>query len=185
MDFSIVQFLILGIVISSDNLAVAMALGALGQIGQKWRIALMFGVAAFVVPLIGIWVGREISTYLEDNLNWIGSLLLAIVGGWTVVAAFRRKDEQEDLAEQVTTWGGLVLLTASTSIDNLVVGLSLGIQGRPVFVIAILSAGFVVAFTFLGIRIGNAARRHWEQYATIAAGIMLILLAIATWAEWI
>jgi manganese efflux pump family protein len=185
MDVSIVQLLVLGIVISTDNLAIAMALGALGQAQQKWRIVLMFGLAAFVVPLLGIWVGREISTYLEDNLNWIGSLLLAIVGGWTVVTAFRRKEEQEDLAEQVTTWGGLILLAGSTSIDNLVVGLSLGMQGRPVFAIAMMSAGFVVAFTLLGIRIGNAAHRHWEQYATIAAGVMLILLAIATWAEWI
>jgi manganese efflux pump family protein len=185
MDASIVQLLILGIVISTDNLAVAMALGALGQIQQKWRIALMFGIAAFIIPLVSIWIGREIAVFLEDNLNWIGSLLLGIVGGWMLVTAFRREEEQTDLVERVTTWGGLVLLAGSTSIDNLIVGLSLGMQGRPAFAIAILSAGFVVAFTLLGIRIGDAAHRHWEKYATIAAGVMLILLAIATWAGWI
>ena len=46
----------LGAAIAANNLVVALALGALGQAPRRWRIAGVFGVFEFAVPLIGLLI---------------------------------------------------------------------------------------------------------------------------------
>lgn len=172
-----VRLIILGVVIGSNNLAAGLALGALGQISRLWRVVLVFGVFEFSIPLVGMWVGRASSRWIYDQAGWLSILLLVAVGVWMIVAALRETGADEKLARRATTWGGLALLAAGLSIDNLVIGFSLGLRAYEPLTIAATIAVFSMAFTAAGMKAGDVSRRRWERTASVVAGALLLGVA--------
>ncbi len=175
----LVRLLVLGLVIGSNNLAVALALGAQGQARHRVRIALVFGSFEFVVPLIGIWLGSAAARQIGVGAGWLGATLIVMLGAWAVFSGVRDNQEDEGLAELVTSWRGLLLLAAGLSVDNLVVGFSLGLGKASPLVVATTIAIFAVVFTLAGIQLGKISRRHWERQTKIASGLLLVGLGIA------
>ncbi|MFO8237169.1 MAG: manganese efflux pump, partial [Prochlorococcaceae cyanobacterium] len=139
---TLIDLLILGIVIGANNLAVALALGAMGQVERRWRVLVVFGVFEFTMPLLGIGLG-----------------LL------TVVAGVRNRRQDEKLARSATSWRGLTVLAFGLSLDNVVVGFSLGLGGSNPLAVATTIAWFSVLFTWIGMGLGRTSRRHWERVA--------------------
>jgi putative Mn2+ efflux pump MntP len=180
------QLLILGAVIGSNNLAAALALGALGQIKRRNRIVIVFGVFEFVVPLIGIAIGQTAASLIAESATWIGPTLLIGLGSLTVFAGLRlstRRDEK--LARRVTTWRGLVALALMLGIDNLIIGFSLGLGAIHALAAATTIAVFSIVFTWFGITVGGRLRRIWQNRAEIASGALLILLGILSGLGWL
>lgn len=177
---------LLGIVIGSNNLATALALGAHGQAERRLRICAVFGVFEFAIPLFGLWLGRAASSWVEERAGWLGALLLALMGTWGIVSGIRNRSHDEHYADRVTTWQGLVALAAVLSVDNLVVGFSLGIRKLEPFLVATVIAVFSVVFTWTGMSLGDRARRpQWERPVKIGSGGLLLALGGATYLEWI
>lgn len=181
----IARLAILGIVIGSNNLAAALALGALGQIERRWRIIIVFGLFEFTIPLAGIWLGRSLTRFISEQASWISTAALAGLGIWIIYTALRRERDEEALAERITTWQGLFLLAAGLSIDNLIIGISLGLGGMEPLLLAATIAAFSIAFTWLGLRLGNASRRNWEKIAEVGSGVLLLALAFASLMGWL
>ena len=68
-------------------------------------------------------------------------------------------------------------LAAGLSIDNLVVGFSLGLRSYDPLSIAATIAAFSMLFAWVGIGIGDASRRQWERAAGVVAGVLLLMVA--------
>lgn len=182
---SLVTLMVLGAIIGSNNLAASLALGTQGQAHLKWRVALVFGLFEFFIPLVGLWLGKQVSGWIIDQAGWIGPLLIAGMGVWSLYAGIHHEPEDQEMARKATTWRGLFLLAAGLSLDNLVVGFSLGLrQLNPIQVAAIIAA-FSVTFSLLGMDIGGRVRRHYDRQAEIGSGVLLIGLAVAAWRGWI
>jgi putative Mn2+ efflux pump MntP len=173
---------VLGAAIAANNLVVALALGALGQAPRRWRIAGVFGAFEFAVPLIGLLIGRGLSSPLAEAGRWIGAVLLTALGLLTLRPD---GDDDERLAERATTVGGLVGLAAGLSLDNLLVGFALGLGDVSPLLVAAVIACFSVSFTLVGLELGAAGRRHWERPARVAAGVALVAVGLAVGAGWI
>lgn len=180
----IIDLLVLGAVIGANNLATALALGALGQAHRRWRIVGVFALFEFVVPLIGIWLGGRVASSLEARWGWLGPALIALVGIWTLVTIATGGDEQR-LARRVASWSGLFVLAATLSVDNLVIGFSLGLGRRSPLLVASVIALFSASFAWIGLNAGRAARREWHQRAAIGSGVLLLVLAVATGLGWV
>ena len=176
------QLIVLGAVIGINNLATALTLGALGQQERRWRVLLVFAVFEFSVPLIGLWLGQLASESIAAKAEWLGPLLLACLGFWTLFEATRRTREQASLARWLTTWQGLLVLSALLSLDNLVVGFSLGLGGIAPLLMAVTIMTFSVIFSWVGIEIGARSRRNYETLAELVSGLFLLGVA---WADWI
>ncbi len=174
------SLLVLGFVIGSNNLAVALSLGAQGQAERRVRIAFAFGVFEFVVPLVGIWLGGAAAQTIGTHASWVGASLIIVLGAWTVFSGATSHDGDKSMAELVTNWRGLVVLAAGLSLDNLVVGFSLGLGEASPLLVATTIAVFAVGFTLAGIQLGSASRRHWERTTKIASGLLLVGLGIAS-----
>lgn len=174
-----IELLILGVVVGSNNLATALALGSLGEQVRRWRIIAVFGAFEFALPLIGLWLGSQASSSIADAVAWLGPALLALLGVWTVTVALRSKASAEELARRATSWAGLIVLSAGLSLDNLVVGFSLGLDRQDHLVIAGTIALFSMTFAWLGLRLGKRARGASRTVAEAGTGVMLIVLAAA------
>ena len=69
-------------------------------------------------------------------------------------------------------------------LDNVVEGFSLGIGGFNPLAVAITIASFSLLFTWIGMRLGRASRRHWERVAKIGAGLLLMGFGAANGTGW-
>ncbi len=182
---SVVQLVVLGVVIGANNFSAALSLGALGQVSRRVRIVGVFGAFEFVVPLIGASIGQALALTLAGVARWIGAALLLAVGAFTIVAGARQQDKDERVARLVTSWRGLVVLASGLSVDNLAVGFGLGLGRVEPLALASTIAVSSMAFTWVGIGLGNDMRRHWERRSELAAGGLLICMGIAAAAGWL
>lgn len=179
------QLVLLGLIIGSNNLAAALALGALGQANRRWRIAFIFGCFEFFVPLVGLWMGQHSADLISTYASWMGPALLIGMGSWTIFSELRQHPQDDQLACKATTWHGLMLLAAGLSVDNLLIGFSLGLGRVSPLLLASVIACCSVCFTLLGLHLGNSARRGWERPTQIGAGLLLIGLGMASALGWL
>jgi putative Mn2+ efflux pump MntP len=93
MDWRLIP---LGIVIAANNMAVSLALGALGQLHRRVRIVAVFGTFESAAPLIGIWIGRQAAAWIEDQTAWLGPVLIAGVGGLAIYGAARGDPNRDE-----------------------------------------------------------------------------------------
>ncbi len=175
----VADLLILGAVIGSNNFATSLALGALGQKVRRWRVVFVFGVFEFCIPLVGLMLGQRASQKFAGLLDWLGPMLLALLGGWTVYSALRTREDAKRLASRATTWMGLTVMSAGLSIDNLIVGFSLGLGNVQPLLVAVTIAVFSMTFALIGLHLGHRAREGHRRLTAAATGVLLIGLAFA------
>lgn len=172
------DLILLGIVIASNNLSFSFSLGALGTNKYHWRIILIFTLVEFTIPLVGMFIGRFLSSYMEEYANIIGSLILVGLGIYTVFIAFRSEKQKEKSLERITSIKGLLLIALGLSLDNLLVGFSLGLGDIKPLELALFIAFFSMLFTFVGLKTGKYVQNTFGKYVQVFAGIVLILLGV-------
>jgi manganese efflux pump family protein len=180
---SAIDLAFIALVISADNFAAALALGALGQGRRAWRISLAFGAFGGAAPLLGMLLGRQVSGYLRDYADWAGVAVLVALGLWTIGQA--RDGIDRRAARRAGRGGGLLLLAAGVSADNLAVGLGLGLHGVESWTLGAATGVSTVLVSLLGLRLGDGVRRAWQQRAALGAGLLLLMLAGAVALGWI
>lgn len=180
------KLLLLGVIIGSNNLAASLALGTLGQAAHRFRIVSVFGIFEFCIPLVGIWIGQGISHSLARGTDWAGPLIIGLLGLWAIFSNFLiGRSSTKKITEEITTWSGLTILAAGLSIDNLLIGFSLGLGEINALVMAGTIVVFSVAFTLVGLKVGEFTEEHWHRKAEIGSGLTLIGLATVMAMGWI
>ena len=183
-----VELFLIGVGLSMDAFAVSICKG-LGMkrlnMGQALVIGLFFGGFQALMPLIGWALGTQLADFITPIDHWIAFILLALIGGKMLFDAFRGDDEGEvgepkdtrlDLKE-------LLMLAIATSIDALAVGITFAFLGVNI-VLAIAVIGVTTfALSVVGVAVGHAFGARYEKGATIAGGIVLILIGFfsSTW----
>ena len=148
------------------------------NMGQALVIGLFFGGFQALMPLIGWALGTQLADFITPIDHWIAFILLALIGGKMFFDAFCGDDEGEvgepkntrlDLKE-------LLMLAIATSIDALAVGITFAFLGvNIVWAIAVIGVTTFV-FSVVGVAVGHAFGARYEKGATIAGGIVLILI---------
>ena len=147
---------------------------------QMLLIALFFGGFQALMPLLGWLLGRQFEQYITSVDHWIAFTLLVLIGA-NMLREARKEDDTTD-AETVydapLPLGQLLLMAIATSIDALAVGISFAFLGVNIW----LAIAIIGTTTFLisaaGVFIGNRFGNRYEKRATIAGGIILILLGV-------
>ena len=178
-----IEFFLTGIGLSMDAFAVAICKG-LGMRTVNYKqmllIALFFGGFQALMPLLGWLLGRQFEQYITSVDHWIAFALLVLIGA-NMLREARKGDDTTD-AETVydapLPLGQLLLMAIATSIDALAVGISFAFLGVNIW----LAIAIIGTTTFLisaaGVFIGNRFGNRYEKRATIAGGIILILLGV-------
>ncbi|HOD81670.1 MAG: putative manganese efflux pump MntP [Planctomycetes bacterium ADurb.Bin126] len=189
---SVYQIIAVAVGLGLDAMSVCMAVGVKWHgPRQKFRLAWHMGLFQFLMPVIGWAGGRQLAGLLEAYGRYIAAGLVFAVGvkmlyealkGHTGAEAGGGEQKPEATAgaspgADPTRGWSLMVLSLATSMDALVVGFSLGIEGQviwvPSVVIGLTAGGMALSGVALGRRIGQALGR----WAEIAGACVLIALA--------
>ena len=193
----VIELILTGVGLSMDAFAVAVCKG-LGmrriQWGQAVVIALFFGGFRALMPLVGWAVGSLFSSYITAVDHWIAFGLLALIGAKMLWDAFHEDGSDERTCNrQCATcarrgtaacadapvpldFRELTMLAVATSIDALAVGITFAFLGVNIVLAVALIGVTTFVLSLAGVVIGNQFGSRFEKPATIAGGVVLILL---------
>jgi putative Mn2+ efflux pump MntP len=181
------KLLVLGAIIGSNNFAASLALGALGQKKYRWRAIAVFGIFEFLMPLLGMLLGRKVSTSVGEIAQYVAPALLAGLGFFALYEAYFKDKTSQKTADKLSTWQGLILLELGLSMDNLIAGFSLGLNNEKssVWLLSGIISVFAMVYTYIGFTMGDKGKRQWETSAKVFTGALLLGLAAASFLGWL
>ncbi len=173
-----ISVLALSIGLAMDAFAVSISTGLNRQPSpiQVVRLSSSFGFFQFAMPLIGWFLGRQVSVFVGAFDHWIAFGLLAFVGGKMLWES--RKGEHSENKADPTRGAMLLVLSLATSIDALSVGLSLAFLHFSILVPSIIIGFITFSLSAIGAGFGSKIGRRWGVWAEVAGGCVLIFIGI-------
>jgi manganese efflux pump family protein len=171
----IIETLLIAVGLALDAFAVsvgASSSGSLTDTRSKLRLSFHFGLFQFMMPVIGWFIGIKIEPYVKSFDHWIAFFLLMYVGGKMIKESFNSGEEEvkSNPSKGIT----LIILSVATSIDALVVGLSLAMIKIDIWEPSVV-IGVVTGFLSLtGIYIGRYLGKKFGNKMEFAGGLILI-----------
>ncbi len=173
-----IEIFLISLGLAMDSFAVAICKGlSMKKMNYKKAliIGMYFGVFQAVMPLIGYFLGDTFDHEVTSIDHWIIFVLLSLIGGNMVIEAFSKEEEKSN---DKTDFKTMIVLAIATSIDALAIGITFAFLkvNVPLSVCLIGITAFLLSF--IGVKIGNVFGDKYEKKATLAGGIILILIGI-------
>lgn len=169
-----VTIFIIAVSVALDALAVSVAGGIRSKratIKDALKIGLYFGVFQGVMPLIGWFMGSTFRGAVVGVSGWIAFGLLTLIGLKMIKEAFDDEDKDtKSLLDNKT----LLLMAVATSIDALVVGVTLSLVGLPLIVSVLVIAAVTFILSALGFIFGKKLGSFFTGKIEIVGGLALI-----------
>jgi manganese efflux pump family protein len=165
-----------------DSFAVAAALGMSGVSGRAGvRVSALFGLFEAVMPLVGFAVGYPVGHAIGTAGDYFAIAVLLALG----VSMAREPADEQARADPLVHLRGFraLLLGLSISVDELVIGFTLGLLRGPVLLVAVLVGVQAIVFSQIGLRLGARLGEHVREGAERLAGAVLIALALGLLVE--
>ncbi|HXW35216.1 MAG TPA: manganese efflux pump [Acidimicrobiales bacterium] len=170
--------LLVAVSVGLSNFAASASMGVLGVDRRlRIRVALLFGVAEGVAPVLGLLLGRSFDHAIGTAAKPIGGALLGAAGLYTIAhELFGDKRQNRDPG---TSTARLVFVAAALSIDNLVIGFALGTYHVNVLVAAVTIATVSVVLSLTGLELGRVIGARTGRWAGLIGGTILVIVGIA------
>ncbi|WP_243165140.1 manganese efflux pump MntP [Christensenella tenuis] len=177
----ILSFLLLGVSLSMDALAVSVSMGICVPDLRKReavKIGLYFGGFQALMPTLGWLLGTSVIAYISAFDHWIAFGLLAFIGIKMVVDAVRGKEEKQacDRRGDMLSHKTLFFMAVATSIDALAVGVSLAMVKADIAIGAAVIGLTTFLLSFVGAVAGRRLGSAFEKKAMIAGGLVLVAI---------
>lgn len=162
-----------------DTFAAAAALGLAVPGGrERVRVGLLFGGFEAGMTLVGYAAGRPLGAAVGSAGDLVAAGLLALLGLWILLGP---EDDSRITRLVALRAPAAIALGLSVSLDELAIGLSLGVLRVAVIPVAVLVGlqALLVsqAGLRLGARLGEAGRERSERLAGLALVALAVLLA--------
>jgi len=143
-------------------------------------IAASFGLFQAFMPVIGWYLGKFASEFIQHYDHWIAFGLLSYIGIKMIIEAIKDDDTKDNSinADNTLDIKRLFILSIATSIDALAVGLSLSLIGYDIFIPAVIIGLVTFICSLIGIRAGINLRSILGKKAEIFGGIVLIAIGV-------
>jgi putative Mn2+ efflux pump MntP len=174
----IIQILLISVSLAMDAVSVSIAGGTKAQnskLAHAFKVAAFFGVFQAIMPIIGWAMGEALQGFISTINYWIAFTLLGAIGIKMIHEALQDEPtEKRNILDTKT----LFVLAIATSIDALVVGVTLNVLQVP-FVVSILTIGVVTfILSFVGFLFGKQLGVVFGKKIEIFGGLVLIALGI-------
>jgi putative Mn2+ efflux pump MntP len=176
--------LVIGIGLSMDCLAVAIAIGAAQPAHRKRNaaiIALSFGIFQAFMTLAGWGTGQWFVGWIISVAPLVAFFLLVAIGIKMILEG--REEEIKDEQAVVMQITPIILLSLATSIDALAAGMSLALLDLPVAGPALVIGVVAFLFSFAGVLLGSRLHEVLGRRVEILGGLILIAIGIKIFIE--
>ncbi len=207
-----IEVILLAIALAMDAFAVSIGLGAKAQkySHQYVRrlviyVALYFGIAQGVMPLIGYLLGAALLGWLAAAAPWIGGIILIALGGKMLYEVFAADESDADSDEldvnedaiSTDDKTGVVAsnnhahtnhghinhrtmftLAIATSIDAMAAGFTLNLLALNAWLACLIIAVVTAVFGWIGVYLGRRSGTWLEDKAEALGGIVLIAIGL-------
>ena len=174
-----INIILISISLAMDCFAVSIAGGATiskPKITNALKVGLFFGLFQAVMPLIGWSIGFSFRNFIENVDHWIAFSLLLIIGIKMLYEAFKKNPEAKKT--DITIIPTLLILSVATSIDALVIGISLSILDVSIYLSILIIGLFAFAFSVSGYYLGHRIGKIIGKKVEVIGGIILIGIGI-------
>lgn len=185
----IIELLLYAVSLSMDAFAVSICKGLAmkkATLKEGAICGLWFGGFQALMPLIGFFFGSLFAKAIQTVSPLIAFALLSFIGINMLREAFGKKEEEDCECGADLSFKTMFVMAVATSIDALMVGISLAMTPDTNIFIAIALIGAVTfIMSCIGVKVGNVFGSRFEKKAEAAGGIILILLGLKTLLEFI
>ncbi len=189
MDFFSLFLIAFGL--SMDSFAVSVSSGLmLPGIRFKKALIIAFSLAFFqgLMPFLGWMMGIGLQEYLKPIDHWVAFILLAFLGIRMIYESTKHQEARVGFNPLNPTV--LITMSVATSIDALIVGMSLSFISMPetLLWIAVLMPVLIIGsvtfiMSMLGILFGKKVGNRFGKRMEMLGGAVLILIGIRILAE--
>lgn len=173
-----IQIVIIALSLALDSFSVSIAGGIKSQtskISHALKVAAFFGIFQAFMPIIGWLIGETMKNFITAIGHWVAFFLLGIIGIKMIKEAL---DKDSEVKKNILNTKTLLLLSIATSIDALIVGITLNLLDIP-FLISIATIGIVTfILCFFGFLFGRELSTSFGKKTEIAGGIALITIGL-------
>ena len=168
----------LALAMSTDAFAAALGKGA-GSTRPKFqealRTGLLFGTIEGITPVIGWALGLAAAQMISRWDHWIAFILLLGLGARMVYAGLTQDSEAPETSTRQPL--GMLMLTAlATSIDAMVIGISLAFVDVNIALAALAIGVTTMVMVTTGMMLGRVLGSVIGQRAEIVGGVLLMVL---------
>lgn len=176
------EIFMIGVGLSMDAFAASVCKGLNMRrmnIKNMLVIGLFFGGFQALMPAVGWVLSKQFENYITSVDHWVAFALLVFIGGKMIYDVFEDKGE-DDYGEKTDRVDvkEIFTLAIATSIDALAVGISFAFLQVDI----VKAASVIGITTFLlsaaGVAVGNIFGAKYEKKATLAGGIILVLIGL-------
>jgi len=174
---NLIEISIIALGLAMDAFAVSIISGLTinsPRIRDALRIAVFFALFQAVMPWMGWVVGLRLRDLISSIDHWIAFGLLSMLGLKLILESGRAKPKVIDPLRIYT----LLLLSLSTSIDALVVGVSFSFLDVSIVIPSMIIGGVTLSLSFPGVYLGHRFGLLLGGKAEIAGGLFLIGMGI-------
>jgi putative Mn2+ efflux pump MntP len=161
--------------LSLDTFAVSAALGVAGlPARERWRLSLILSAFEAAMPIIGLLAGALVGKAIGGFADYLAAALLIGAG----LLMFHDDDSDGEVLAQRMRGLAMIGVGVSVSLDELAIGLVIGLLGLPVVLVAVLIGAQALLASQVGVRIGARLGAELRERAEQVAGTLLVVLGI-------
>ncbi len=165
---------LMAISLSMDAFSLALAYGTLGMSNKnKLILSVIVGCFHFVMPIIGMFMGKLILSWFKFNPDILVAIILLFIGIQMIISSFKNNDDIKPLK-----FGEFFLFGLAVSIDSFTLGITLPNIGINTYFAPFIFALISALFTFVGLFIGNKIEKLLGNIATIVGGAILTVIGV-------
>lgn len=173
---SIVSLVALSFGMSMDAFASAIAKGATqkqASLGKAFQAGLIFGVIEGIAPIVGWLLGNAVNDWLSQMDHWVAFVLLSFLAIRFIRESLSADGVETDGDTNVGGLGLMIITAIATSIDSLVVGVSLAFLEVNIYLAAFLIGLATTVMATLGLYLGNRLGLKFGKIAMFVGGLVL------------
>jgi len=175
----LLTIIVMAVALAMDAFVVSIVSGAAYKqlhVKHALRMALFFGGFQAIMPLIGSLAGLTLKDYILFCDHWIAFALLSAVGGKMIYESFKIKSVEENL--DPSNIFVLLVLSVATSIDALVIGITLSLITSSIALAVIIIGTVTFGLSYLGVFIGKRFGHFFENKIEAVGGLILIGIGV-------
>ena len=178
----IFEIIAIGVALSMDACAITVANCTAYQkdltLKKQWSMPIAFAVFQGIMPLIGFYLGSFFAEYLSAIGGFLTAGIFYILAGKIIFDIIKEsKNKEEEPKKNKLTYGMIIVQAVATSIDALIIGVTLSLSLATPF----LAVGLIALTTFvlvaLAMLLGKSLGKFLGKYAEWAGAIILFIIA--------